>query len=227
MIQRTPRLAAILVIALVVGACSTSGGSAGASPVRPSESSRASSGAPPTATTSAASPAQNASGEPAASPASPASPASGVTLDQPWATATLTNVRTGDGFRIADLVASGSVVFVEPMAIWCANCRAQQQRAMEALGRLDRSKVVWIGVDVEASESAEQLVAYSEENGFDFSYVIADRDLSRALAADFGDTVLNPPSTSVIIIGSDGTVTSTTGGHTADQLVELAKRNGA
>ena len=224
MIQRTRRLAALLVMAVVVGACSTSGGSAGASPVRPSESSRASSGAPPTATTSAASPAQDASGEPAASPASPAS---GVTLDQPWATATLTNVRTGDGFRIADLVASGSVVFVEPMAIWCANCRAQQQRAMEALGRLDRSKVVWIGVDVEASESAEQLVAYSDENGFDFSYVIADRDLSRALAADFGDTVLNPPSTSVIIIGSDGTVTPTTGGHTADQLVELAKRNGA
>ncbi len=224
MIQPTRRLPALLLIALVASACSTSGGSAGASPIAPSVSSQASLGAPPTATEPAASPAPDASGEPAASPASPAS---GVTLDQPWATATLTNVRTGDAFRIADLVASGSVVFVEPMAIWCANCRAQQQRAVEALGRLDRSKVVWIGVDVEASESAEQLVAYSDENGFDFSYVIADRDLSRALAADFGDTVLNPPSTNVIIIGSDGKVTPTTGGHTVDQLVELAKRNGA
>ena len=224
MIQPTRRLPALLSIALVASACSTSGGSAGASPIAPSVSSQASSGAPPTATEPAASPAPDASGEPAASPASPAS---GVTLDQPWATATLTNVRTGDAFRISDLVASGSVVFVEPMAIWCANCRAQQQRAVEALGRLNRSKVVWIGVDVEASESAEQLVAYSDENGFDFSYVIADRDLSRALAADFGDTVLNPPSTNVIIIGSDGKVTPTTGGHTVDQLVELAKRNGA
>ncbi len=143
-------------------------------------------------------------------------------MTEPWATATLTDVRSGETFRIADLVAAGKVVFLEPMAVWCSKCRAQQERAVDALARLDRSKVAWVGLDVETAESAEQLAAYSEAAGFDFTYAIADRDVSRALAEEFGDVVLNPPATNVIVIEPDGQVTHTTGGHSADEIVEIA-----
>ena len=108
------------------------------------------------------------------------------------------------------------------MAVWCSKCRAQQERAVDALARLDRSKVAWVGLDVETAESAEQLAAYSEAAGFDFTYAIADRDVSRALAEEFGDVVLNPPATNVIVIEPDGQVTHTTGGHSADEIVEIA-----
>ena len=62
--------------------------------------------------------------------ASPEAPA--VVLAQPWATAPLTDVATGETFRIADL--AGKVVIVETMAIWCSNCRAQQGDVQAALG---------------------------------------------------------------------------------------------
>ena len=143
-------------------------------------------------------------------------------LDQPWANAVLIDVRTDAPFRIVDLVAEGRVVFLEPMAVWCSKCRAQQERAVEAMARLDPARVTWIGLDVETAESAEQLARYSTDAGFDFTYVIADREVSRALADEFGDVVLNPPATNVIVIEPSGEVTHTTGGHSADELVEIA-----
>lgn len=155
-----------------------------------------------------------------------ATSSAGPVLVQSWAIATLTDVRTGDEVRIADLVASGRVVFLEPMAIWCTRCRAQQREAVAAFERLDRARVAWVGIDVETAEDADQLARYSDQNGFDFTYVIADRDMSRALAAEFGDIVLNPPATNVIVIGTDGRVTHSTGHRSADELVELATSNG-
>ena len=149
-------------------------------------------------------------------------------MQQPWATALLTNVRTGDTFRIADLVAAGKVVFIETMAIWCTNCRAQQYEAVAAFERLDPTRVAWVGIDVETSESAAALAAYSESNGFPFTYAIADANLGRALADDFGDIVLSPPSVNVIVVGTDGRVTQTRRGHkSADQLIRLAQEHGA
>ena len=143
-------------------------------------------------------------------------------MDQPWANALLIDVRTNERFRIVDLVAAGRVVFLEPMAVWCSKCRAQQERAVEAIARLDPELVTWIGLDVETAESAEQLARYSTDAGFDFTYVIADREVSRALADEFGDVVLNPPATNVIVIEPSGEVTHATGGHSADELVEIA-----
>jgi len=91
-----------------------------------------------------------------------------------------------------------------------------------AFERLDRTKVVWIALDVETTEEAGQLVRYSDENGFDFTYAIANPDLSRSLVAEFGEVVLSPPATNVIVIGMDGMINHTTGGQSADELVDLA-----
>jgi len=151
-----------------------------------------------------------------------ATPAAAV-LEQPWATAELTDVRTGEAFSIAELAAAGKTVFVETMAIWCTNCRAQQTDAMTALGRLDRSKVAWVGIDVEASESATALAAYSEQHGFDFQYAVASVDLSRALVAEFGEVVLSPPATPIVVISPSGKVTLTEfGAKSVDRIVALA-----
>ena len=151
----------------------------------------------------------------------------GVTFDQPWALATLTDAATGEQFRIADLAASGRVVFIETMAIWCSNCRAQQREAVTAFADLDPAKVVWLGLDVETSETADALVRYRDQNGFPFRYAIADRDVSRALAEEFGDVVLSPPSVNLIVLATDGRVTHLLGRHSAGELVEIAIGHGA
>ena len=151
----------------------------------------------------------------------------GPTVDEPWATAVMVDVASGEQFRIADLASAGQVVFIETMAIWCSNCRAQQREAVSAFAQLDPSKVVWVGLDVEASETADALVRYREQNEFPFRYAIADRDVSRALAADFGDVVLSPPSVNLIIVGRDGGISHLLGHHSADELVALAAEHGA
>ena len=146
-----------------------------------------------------------------------------MVLDQPWAVAQLTDVATGEVFRIADLVAAGKVVFVEPMAVWCTSCRAQQVAAVDAFEDLGPDVAEWVGVDVETSEAAQTLVRYRDQYGFPFRYVVSDQALSRSLVDEFGEVVLSPPSVNVIIVGTDGRVTHMLGHHSADELVALAQ----
>jgi thiol-disulfide isomerase/thioredoxin len=150
-----------------------------------------------------------------------------VLIDRPWATATVTDVSTGEPFRIADLVASGKVVFLETMAIWCSNCLAQQVEATAAFEGLDPMRIEWVAIDVESSETPQALARYREQNGFPFTYAIADAELARALVAEFGEIVLSPPSVNIIVIGTDGRVTQLQGHKTADEIRELAAEHGA
>lgn len=93
---------------------------------------------------------------------------------------------------------------------------------------LDREKVTWVALDVDPGETAGQLAAYAEDRGFDFTYALAGPDLSRALSDEFGAVVLSPPSTPVIVVGTDGQVTMTEiGQKDPDRLLELATAHGA
>jgi len=143
-----------------------------------------------------------------------------------WATRPLTDARTGEAFRLADL--SDRVVFVETMAVWCTNCKAQQATAREAMATLDPARVVWIALDVDPGEDAPTLARYADENGFPFTYALAGADLSRDLAEAFGAQVLSPPATPIIVLAPDGRVTLTEFGHKdAARLAELAREHGA
>jgi thiol-disulfide isomerase/thioredoxin len=136
-------------------------------------------------------------------------------------------VASGEEFRIADL--AGRPIVIETMAIWCTNCFAQQQHVYEALDELGAGAIEYLLVDVDPSETAEALAAYRDRHGFTGRYVVADQVLARALAAEFGDQVLNPPATPMILIGSDGRVTLTPYGQpkSPDEIVALAREHGA
>ena len=163
----------------------------------------------------------------AATPIATSPPPTAATFQQPWAVATLTDVSTGTQFRIADLAAPGKVVFVETMAIWCANCHAQQVAAVAAFQELDPATVEWVAIDVETAETAEALARYRDQNGFPFRYAIADSALSRALADEFGDVVLSPPTVNVIVLGTDGRISHLRGHHSSADLVALAIDHGS
>ncbi len=214
MIRRS-RLALPLALALIIAACSSGAGDPVATPLPvPSEAaSPETSGAPPASDPGTAA---------APSDATPSTPV----LDQAWATAELTDVSTGTTFRIADL--AGRVVILETMAIWCTNCRRQQVDVYTALEQLDPDEVAYVVVDVDPNESDSSLKEYRERNGFTGTYAVAARDMARSLADDFGDQVLNPPSTPMILVGRDGRVTLTDYGHKSpDEIVALARDHGA
>lgn len=150
----------------------------------------------------------------------------GAVLDQAWATASLVDVATGESFRIADL--AGKVVILETMAIWCTNCRFQQASVEEALTRLPADRIVYVLLDVDPNADAESLAAYRTQHGYTGRYAIASAEVARALAADFGNQFLSPPSTPIVVVNADGTVTRTDFGQkSSEEIVALALAGGA
>jgi hypothetical protein len=99
---------------------------------------------------------------------------------------------------------------------------------MTALQELPADAVAFIVLDIDPNEDAASLAAYRERNGFEGRYAIAGTAVARALAAEFGDQILNPPSTPIVLIGRDGRVTLTEFGHKSTrELVEMARLHGA
>jgi hypothetical protein len=217
MSHRSSRIGTFATLVLLVGACSTDGSGHTSPATLPAT-------VPPTEAPSPSSSALGFAATPPGEAGTPPSPA--PTIDAAWAQIELTDVTTGEPFRIADL--AGKAVILETMAIWCPNCLAQQGDIHGALEELDPERVAYVVLDVDPNETGTALAEYRTRNGFTGTYAIAGRDVARALAEQFGDQVLNPPSTPVIVIGTDGRVTLTDFGHKSpDEIVQLARDHGA
>lgn len=121
-----------------------------------------------------------------------------------WMSVPLTNAATGQEFRLSDF--GGKVVLVETMAVWCTNCRNLQGqiRSMhEQLGD-QAADLVTVSLDVDPNEDTPYLKSYVEQTGFDWAFAVAPAEVSRALAGEYGDLFLNPPSTPLLVIDRDG-----------------------
>jgi hypothetical protein len=154
---------------------------------------------------------------PTASPASqPTTPPTERPLAYPWLATELRDVRTGEIVRPADLL--GKVLVIEPMAVWCSNCRAQQNEARTALANLGSSDIVYVSLDVDPFETEADLAQYADDRGYPWHFSIASDDLARELAAAFGPLALSPPATPKIVVAPDGTVKVSFGHKSAEKL---------
>lgn len=131
-------------------------------------------------------------------------PAAGSNLPA-WQQATLTNVRTGESFTLAEF--AGKTVFVEPMATWCTNCRRQLGNVQQARAQLNDDNVVFVALSVETNLTNEQLVEYTQATGFDWVFAVMTPEMLQSMADQFGRTIANPPSTPHFIIRPDGSAT--------------------
>jgi hypothetical protein len=78
-----------------------------------------------------------------------------------------------------------------------------------------------VGVDVDPNERAADLAAYAEREGFEWRFVIADRELVRLLTERFGFQVGNPPSTPTFVVSGDSIRALAFGRHrSAEELIE-------
>ena len=114
-----------------------------------------------------------------------------------WLTVDLKDVVTGKTFKVADF--KGRVTFVEAMAVWCPLCTAQQ-REFQKLSAEVPDEIVFVSIDIDPNENAEILRRHTETNGFKWPFAVAPRALARKLAEEFGDRILHPPSTPVLIV---------------------------
>jgi cytochrome oxidase Cu insertion factor (SCO1/SenC/PrrC family) len=160
----------------------------------------------------------------ACSPGASSSTVQSADLEAAWRTTSVTDARTGESFTINGL--QGKLVAIEPMAIWCSSCRIQQGEVALALDRLDNPDIVFVSVDVDPNERDGDLAVYADRSGFDWRFAVATADVARSLAKTFGDQILSPPSTPLILIGPEGEIIEQHFGiRRADDLVDLFAAN--
>ncbi|MFN8467134.1 MAG: TlpA disulfide reductase family protein [Caldilineaceae bacterium] len=119
-----------------------------------------------------------------------------------WQSLPLTEARTGTSFTLADF--AGKTVFVEPFATWCTNCR-QNLANVHAARQQAGADVVFVALSVEPNIGSEALAAYAADTGYDLMFAAMPPEMLQALAAQFGQTIANPPATPHFVIRPDGT----------------------
>lgn len=114
-----------------------------------------------------------------------------------WRSTELTAVRSGEPFSIDGF---DKPVVVQSFAVWCSNCLEQSERMTD----LDDS-VVRVSLNTDTNEDTEKVETHADDSGFDWRFVVASTDLVESLKDAFGNTVVNHPSTPVIVACQDGT----------------------
>ena len=90
---------------------------------------------------------------------------------------------------------------------------------------LDPEKAVWLGIDVELSESAANLAKYADSTSSRSARRL-ERRFSRALAAEFGHGVLSPPNVNVDVVGARRVGPAYDRPPGSDELVAIATTAG-
>ena len=131
-----------------------------------------------------------------------------------------TDARSGKPFKISDF--RGKVILIETMAQWCSKCMQQQNQVYDLHQKLGpQDNFVSIGIDIDPNEDLGMLTRYVKDNGFTWLYGIAPVEVSREIANLLGDQYLNPPSTPMFIVDSEGNIHELRFGiKSADELLE-------
>ena len=98
------------------------------------------------------------------------------------------------------------------MATWCASCAAQQDTLREVRSTLPADTVI-VSLDVDPSSDGAALAPYAAAHGYDWVFAPSPPELSRALQAQFGDLVLNPAASPIVVIDRAGTASLAPLGH--------------
>jgi hypothetical protein len=132
----------------------------------------------------------------------------------------LTDATTGETFTLASL--AGDVVAIEPMAIWCTNCKAQQNNVKEAYSEIADAGVTYISLGIDPGENEDALARYADRNGYGWTFVKSPTELSSELRDLFGPQILSAPSTPLIVLDANGEVhTQEFGFHNPDSLLGI------
>ena len=109
-----------------------------------------------------------------------------------WRTAELTTVRGEESFTLDGLEPP---VVVQSFAVWCPKCGRQS----EELAALADSTTV-VGLNTDPNEDAERVRRHAEQNGFDWRFAVAPAEMTDSLVEAFGPTVVNAPSTPLVVV---------------------------
>jgi hypothetical protein len=84
--------------------------------------------------------------------------------------------------------------------------------------------VVMVSVDVDVSESAEQLRRYADSEGWRWRHSLATRAYLSAAADRFGTGALNPPSDATLVVDTKRNVEAHFGSKNEQQIRDVVAR---
>lgn len=143
-----------------------------------------------------------------------------------WLDIELTDAQTGESFTLASL--AGGVVAIEPMAIWCSNCKAQQDNVKQAYDEIEASGVTYISLGIDPGENPDALARYADKRGYPWTFAQSPLEFSRELNDIFGPQVLSAPSTPLIVLDAEGgVVVQEVGFHGPDKLLGILEEAAA
>ena len=117
-----------------------------------------------------------------------------------WMDIPLTDVTTGEEFRISDF--KGKPVLLESFAVWCPTC-LRQQKQMEELQARKGEAIVHISLDTDPNEDVALVKEHMERNGLNWYFVVSPTELTNALIDEFGLAVVSAPSAPVVLVCAD------------------------
>jgi len=117
-----------------------------------------------------------------------------------WRDATLTNVKTGEDFKISDF--KGKIVLLESFAVWCPTCRKQQD-IIRSLHEEVGDSFVSISIDTDPNEEARHVISHIDLYGYEWPYAVSPVPLTRALIKEFGQGIAFAPGAPIVLICED------------------------
>ena len=114
-----------------------------------------------------------------------------------WASIELTDVTTGESFTVSDF--SDKPILLESFAVWCPTC-TQQQKVIKRLHDEVGESIISISIDTDPNEDEERVLKHTQDNGFNWRYVVAPTDFTRSLIDQFGVGIVNAPSAPMVLI---------------------------
>jgi hypothetical protein len=132
-----------------------------------------------------------------------------------WRTTSLTRVRGDATFTIDGLEAP---IVMQSFSVWCPKC----ERQSKALGDLPDAYTV-VSLNTDPNEDAKKVRRHADSNGFDWLFAVSPSAMTDSLVDAFGRTVTNAPSTPLVVVRTDGSVTFDAGDvRNADEVESLA-----
>ncbi|APH38649.1 TlpA family protein disulfide reductase [Methanohalophilus halophilus] len=140
-----------------------------------------------------------------------------------WRDTELTDVTTGETFRISDF--EGKNILVESFAVWCPTC-LEQQKEMQVLREMEGTEAIHISLNTDPNEDAEKVREHVERNSFDWYFAVAPNEFTQALIDEFGINVVNAPGAPVVLICEDQSARLLSGNVKSAEVLEKEIREG-
>ncbi len=124
-------------------------------------------------------------------------PTSGLSVTPAWMEIEMTDVATGDTFKISDF--KGKTILLESFAVWCPTCLAQQKE-IKKVKQVGGENIIHISLDTDPNEDEDKIREHIERNQLDWYFAVSPVELTQALIDEFGLNFVSAPRAPVVLI---------------------------